>query len=249
MLAGVREILIITNPNNISLFKKLLGNGSQWGINLQYAVQLEPNGIAEGLLIAEDFLDGASSIMALGDNLFFGNGLKDKLKEASQTDLGSTMFVLKSTNPANFGVVEIGKDHKIISIEEKPENPKSNFIATGLYFFDSKASQFTKEISPSNRGELEITDVLKAYGDLGELNFIKLDRGFAWFDTGTVDNLLMASNFVQTIQQNSGQMIGCLEEIAYDMGWIDYKKMKKATSKFYKSPMAGYLADLLEMKN
>ena len=245
MLTGVQEILIITNQQYLSSFKALLGDGSQWGLHFDYAVQQKPNGIAEGLIIAEKFLCGAPSVMILGDNLFYGNGLINKLSLANAKVTGSTMFVVKSSKPELFGVVEIGQQQKVLSIEEKPKTPKSNLIATGLYFFDEKAPSFAKKISKSWRNELEITDVLELYRTFSDLNFVKLERGFAWFDTGTVDNLLAAANFVQTIQENSSQMIGCLEEIAYRRNWISDEVMVDAISRLSKSNMGEYLNDLM----
>ncbi|SBS27018.1 Glucose-1-phosphate thymidylyltransferase 1 [Marinomonas spartinae] len=221
MLAGIKEILIITTPDDLVSFKRLLGDGSLFGINIEYKVQKKPDGLAQAFLIGEDFIGSDDVALVLGDNIFFGQHFSKKLQEATAKESGATIFGYHVNDPERFGVVEFDDNGKAISIEEKPSTPKSPYAVTGLYFYDNDVISIAKEINPSLRGELEITDVNLAYLRRGDLNVSVLGRGFAWLDTGTHDSLLEAGQFVQTVEHRQGLKIACLEEIAYRQGWID----------------------------
>ena len=220
MLAGIREILIITSPRDISSFKNLLGDGSEIGINLQYKEQPSSDGLAQAFIIGEEFIGNDNVCLILGDNIFYGQGFKEKLTLALSSKHCATIFTYKVSDPENFGVVEFDENKNVISIEEKPTKPKSNFAVTGLYFYDNKVIDIAKNIKPSSRKELEITDINKIYLNKGELKIVPFGRGFAWLDTGTFENLIEASLFVRTIEKRQGFKIACLEEVAYKNGWI-----------------------------
>lgn len=220
MLAGIRNILLISTPRDTQLFKESLGDGSQWGINIQYAIQEEPKGIAEAFIIGEDFIGNDSVCLILGDNIFFGQGFTPVLKQAAQLKEGAIVFGYQVKDPSRFGVVEFDENRNVISIEEKPKNPKSNYAVTGLYFYDNNVISIAKKVQPSHRGELEITDINNEYLRRNKLKVQLLGRGFAWLDTGTFESLLEAGQFVETLQRRQGYMIACLEEISLNNGWI-----------------------------
>ena len=220
MLAGIKDIAIITSKIDQDSFKRILGDGSQIGVNLNYLIQNSPNGLAESFIIAEEFIDGESSCLCLGDNFFYGYGFQEKLRHAAKIVSGGLIFGYKVSDPERFGVVEFDENKKVLSIEEKPFKPKSKYAATGLYFYDNKVSEIAKTIKPSPRGELEITEINKVYLEMGCLSVDILGRGYTWLDAGTHESLLEASHFVQTIENNQGYMIACLEEIAYQNKWI-----------------------------
>ena len=248
MLGGIKEILIITTKEHINLFKKLLGNGNQWGINLHYEIQQKPNGIAEAFIIAEKFLDGSPSVLILGDNIFFGNALTVKLSSADKNIGGATVFVHRVNNPKPFGVAHFDKNQRIINIEEKPKNPKSNFIITGLYYFDKNAPKYSKELIFSKRNELEIVDLLKIYIKKENVFTETLGRGFAWLDTGTPNNLIKASQFVQTIQERQGLKISCPEEIAYLQDWINLNQLDALIRQYKDNDYGKYLSNIKNLK-
>lgn len=232
MLAGIKDILIITNESDYDNFTKLLGNGSQYGLNLQYKIQYIQKGIADAFLIGEDFIAGDDVALILGDNIFHGHGFSTLMKNAIQKNNGATVFGYTVKDPERFGVVEFDKNRKAISLEEKPLLPKSNYAVTGLYFYDNKVCDFAKCLKPSKRGELEITDLNRIYLEAGALNVEILGRGFAWLDTGTHDSMLQASVFVQTMELNKGVKIACLEEIAYNQGFISREQLLKEIEKY-----------------
>ena len=246
MIAGIRNILIISTSNDIPLFKKLLGDGSELGIKIEYKIQLCPNGIAEALIIAEDFLNGNPSALILGDNIFYGHGLKDRLITANKDFEGATIFAYHVKNPSQFGIVEFDKDGLATCLEEKPLKPKSNFAVTGLYFYDGFASKFASKLKPSNRGELEITDLNKLYLDKQRLKVETMTRGYAWLDTGTHESLIDAHMYVQTIEKRQGQKIACLEEISLRNGWISSKKLFDLANSMQKNNYREYLFQLYE---
>ncbi len=249
MLAGIREILIISTPRDLPNFKKLLGNGEEYGIKLSYKVQEAPNGLAEAFIIGEEFIAGDSVSMVLGDNIFYGNGLSDNLKKAvSFAEDGAAVFGYYVDDPERFGIVEFNDKGEAVSIEEKPEKPKSNYCVTGLYFYDGKVSEYAKSLKPSKRGELEITDLNRIYLEKGKLNVITLGRGFAWLDTGTVEALSDAGEFVRVIEKRQGIMISALEEIAYIKGWINRKKLLESAEKYGKSSYGEHLKKVAEGK-
>jgi len=243
MLAGVREILIITTPEDLLSFKRLLGSGAQWGLSLSYAVQPRPEGLAQAYLIGADFVDGARSVLILGDNIFYGHGLPDALSESSRS--AATVFAYHVRDPERYGVVDFDPAGRAISIEEKPLKPRSNWAVTGLYFYDERAPQFARRLKPSPRGELEITDLNRIYLELGELQVARLGRGFAWLDTGTPEALIEAGEYVRAIEQRQGQRVACLEEIAFRAGWIDVAEARAASSKFSKSGYGQYISQVL----
>ncbi|MGJ0395986.1 MAG: glucose-1-phosphate thymidylyltransferase RfbA [Methylocystis sp.] len=243
MLAGVREILIITTPEDLLSFKRLLGSGAQWGLSLSYAVQPRPEGLAQAYLIGASFVDGAPSVLILGDNIFYGHGLPDVLSES--TCSAATVFAYHVRDPERYGVVEFDSAGRAISIEEKPPQPRSNWAVTGLYFYDERASQFAAQLKPSPRGELEITDLNRVYLELGELRVARLGRGFAWLDTGTPEALIEAGEYVRAIEQRQGQRVACLEEIAFRAGWIDSTQARAAASKLSKSGYGHYISQVL----
>lgn len=246
MLSGIKDILIISTPRDINSFKELLGNGSDFGIKLSYAVQEEPNGLAEAFIIGEKFIGDDNVALILGDNIFYGHGFSGLLKEAKNLKNGAKIFGYYVKDPSAFGVVEFDDNNKAISIEEKPLNPKSNYAIVGLYFYDNSVIKKAKMLKPSSRGELEITDINKMYLKENSLEVINLGRGMAWLDTGTHDGLLEASNFVKTIQTRQGNMIACLEEIAYNNNWIDKDKLKHLAKPLLKSHYGEYLMSLIK---
>ena len=246
MMANIRDILIITNPRDIDSFRKLLGDGSQIGINLSYLVQDKPNGIAETFIIAKDFINQNPCVLILGDNLFYGNHLQDILIKTSKNLNGATVFGYRVNNPKDFGVIEFDKNNNIVSIEEKPKKPKSNYILTGIYFFDNKVTNYVKKLKPSKRGELEITDLNNIYLKKKQLSVVKLNRGFSWLDTGTPKSLIEANIFIELIEKRQGLKIGCIEEIAFKKKWINKKILMQSVNKFNKSDYSIYLRDLLD---
>ena len=246
MLAGIKDILIISTPTDLPSFELLLGDGSDYGINLSYAVQPSPDGLAQAFLIGESFIDGDSCAMILGDNIFYGSGLKDHLKEAASRENGATIFGYYVDDPERFGIVEFDKDGKAISIEEKPKHPKSNYCVTGLYFYDNRVCEFAKKVKPSARGELEITDLNKMYLEDGSLNVVTLGRGYAWLDTGTIDALAEASEFVKVVENRQGIKVSAIEEIAYVNGWISKEKLLESASKYGKSAYGAHLKKVAE---
>ena len=245
MLAGIRDILIITCPGDQSIFKRLLGDGSNFGVNLNYRVQNTPNGLAEAFIIGEDFIGNDDVSLILGDNIFWGHGFTETLEKASLKPTGSKIFAYKVENPCDFGVVEFDDSYKVISIEEKPLKPKSNFAVTGLYFYDNDVISIAKSLRPSPRGELEITAVNEEYLKQGSLCVELLGRGFAWLDTGTSESLLDASNFVSTIEKRQGYKIACLEEIAFSKNWIDKSDIEKIINNNSNNPYTQYLKNLI----
>lgn len=251
MLAGIRDILIISTPQDLPNFERLLGDGSNFGINLSYKEQPSPDGLAQAFLIGEDFIDGDSCAMVLGDNIFYGNGLKSNLRQAvenAENGKGATVFGYYVEDPERFGIVEFDANGKAISIEEKPENPKSNYCVTGLYFYDSDVVKRAKEVKPSARGELEITDLNRMYLEDGKLNVVTLGRGYAWLDTGTMDALAEATEFVKVIENRQGIKISAIEEIAFKNGWIDTNKLQESASLYGKSNYGKHLKQVAEGK-
>ena len=246
MLAGIREILVISTPRDLPLFKELLGNGEDFGVRLEYAVQEKPNGLAEAFIIGEEFINGDSCALVLGDNIFYGHGLTGILKEAEGRKEGATIFGYYVPNPNEFGVVEFDENGKVISLEEKPQNPKSNYAVPGLYFYDNTVVEKAKRVKPSKRGELEITSINEMYLQEEKLHVVNFGRGMAWLDTGTHDALLEAANFVKTIQSRQGVMVACLEEIAYRNGWISKEKVLELAKPLMKSKYGEYLVNLVK---
>lgn len=246
MLAGIREVLVITTPEDQNSFQRLLGDGSQWGINICYAVQHSPDGLAQAFIIGEKFIADDSVCLILGDNIFYGQGFSDMLKRAATIADGALVFGYQVKDPDRFGVVEFDDNKKAISIEEKPKNPKSNFAVTGLYFYDNNVVEISKSIKPSKRGELEITSVNQKYLKDGKLKVELLGRGFAWLDTGTHDSMVEASQFVQTIEHRQGYKIACLEEIAYNSGWINADKVAEIAKPLLKNGYGQYLMDIIK---
>lgn len=243
MLAGIREILIVTTAESLSDFKNLLGTGEDFGVEFTYVIQQKPEGIAQALILAEPFLAGFPCCLVLGDNIFYGQHFVERLNQATQVQQGCTVFAYHVTNPQRFGVVELDAEMKVLSIEEKPKQPKSNYVVTGLYFFDSTAVDVAKSLSPSQRGELEITDVIRSYMNSDRLNVSLLGRGFAWLDTGTYDSLLDAGQFVETIEKRQGLKIACLEEIAYRKGWLSKDQIIARAQLFQQNAYGKYLLD------
>ena len=245
-LAGIREIAIISTPHHLALYKSFLGDGSRFGVKFEYILQPSPDGLAQSYILSEKFLDGSPSALVLGDNIFFGHSLPNMLMEASETFSLSTLFCAQVSDPRRFGIIELGENGKIISIEEKPESPKSPYAVTGLYFLDDQAVDIAKSVRPSERGELEITSVLNTYMENGKLQAKTMKRGFAWFDTGTHASLLKASNFVETIQTQQGLMIACLEEISFNNGWLSESELSVIAKRYSKSQYGRYLQGLLK---
>ena len=246
MEAGIKEVLIITTPRDNETFKKLLGDGSKWGMRIEYTIQEKPNGLAEAFIIGEEFIGDDNVALILGDNLFYGGDLKEILKRANEREKESTIFGYKVSDPRRYGVVEIDENGNAISIEEKPEVPKSNFAVPGLYFYTNDVIQIAKTIKPSARGELEISTVNEEYMKNGKLKVEKLGRGMAWFDTGTHDSLLETASFVQTIQKRQGLQICCPEEIAYENGWINKEQLEECAKPFLKTDYGKFLKNLAE---
>ena len=241
MLAGINDILIITTPEDNENFKKLLGDGSQWGISISYAVQPSPDGLAQAFIIGEEFINGEGCALVLGDNIFYGSAFSDMMRRAAQNDNGATVFAYYVRDPERYGVVEFDSEGNAISLEEKPKKPKSNYAVTGLYFYDKDIVEVAKTIKPSDRGELEITDVNNIYLQKKKLHVERMKNGFAWLDTGTHDSLMQAAAFVQTIQDRQGLKIACLEEIAYKNGFISKEKVMKLAEPLMKNEYGQYL--------
>jgi len=246
MLAGIRDILIISTPQDTPRFEQLLGDGSQWGLNLQYEVQPSPDGLAQAFLIAESFLRGGSCALVLGDNIFHGHDLQTLVKVANQTQDGATVFAYHVQDPRRYGVVEFDQQGQVLSIEEKPVEPKSNYAVTGLYFYDSQVVEIAKTLKPSGRGELEITDINRIYLERGQLNVKLMGRGYAWLDTGTHDSLLEAGQFIATLEQRQGLKVACPEEIAFRAGWIDAAQLAELARPLLKNGYGQYLMQCLE---
>lgn len=249
MLAGMREILIISTPEDLPCFKKLLGDGTQYGIELSYAEQPSPDGLAQAFIIGEEFIGKDPVCLILGDNIFYGQHFSDNLRSAMGRETGATVFGYHVSDPERFGVVEFDSTGRALSIEEKPEKPKSNYVVTGLYFYDNQAVEIAKKIKPSPRGELEITDVNRAYLEQNNLTVELLGRGFAWLDTGTHESLLEASHFVHTIEKRQGLKVACLEEIAFNNGWITPQILAEQADKFKKTGYGQYLSKVLSERS
>jgi len=247
MIAGIREVLIITTPHDAAGFRHLLGDGSQWGMSLSYAVQPEPKGLAQAFTIGADFVSGGPSSLVLGDNIFFGHGLPELMHRAREKHQGATVFGYQVADPERYGVVAFDADMRASSIEEKPSEPKSNWAVTGLYFYDEQVVDIAANIQPSNRGEFEITDVNRAYLEKGQLKVEKMGRGFAWLDTGTPDSLLEAAEFVATLERRQGMKIACPEEIAWRNGFIDDVGLEQAIGRLGKGEYATYVSQLPQM--
>jgi glucose-1-phosphate thymidylyltransferase len=248
MQAGIKDILIISTPSDTPRFEELLGDGHQFGISLQYKVQPSPDGLAQAFLLGEDFIDGDSCAMILGDNIFHGHGLVKRLKAAASREEGATVFGYYVDDPERFGIVEFNDEGKAVSIEEKPSKPKSNYAVTGLYFYDKNVVEYAKTIKPSARGELEITDLNKIYLEKGKLNVELLGQGFTWLDTGTHESLVDATNFVKTVETHQHRKIACLEEIAYNNGWISKDELIERYELLKKNQYGAYLKDVIDGK-
>ncbi|MCG0275997.1 MAG: glucose-1-phosphate thymidylyltransferase RfbA [Thermosediminibacteraceae bacterium] len=244
MLAGIKDVLIITNPEYVELYKNLLKDGSHIGINIKYAIQTEPRGLADAFIVGERFIDGDKSMLILGDNIFYGQGFGAMLRKAASLEKGAVIFGYYVKDPRPYGVVEFDEQGNVISIEEKPERPKSNYAIPGLYFYDEKVVEFAKNLKPSARGELEITDLNRKYLEIGELKVELFGRGFTWLDMGTYDGLLEAANFVETIQKRQGFYIGCIEEVSFRMGYIDKEQLYRLGKEMEKTDYGKYLMDL-----
>jgi len=246
MLAGIRDILIISTPEDTPVFERVLGDGSKYGMKFTYAVQDKPRGLADAFIVGADFIGNDRVCLVLGDNIFYGNGLSELLRNAVKHEDGATVFGYYVNDPERYGVVEFDKDNRVVSIEEKPEKPKSNFAVVGLYFYDNAVVEIAKNLKPSPRGEIEITDVNKEYLRRGKLKVQNMGRGYAWLDTGTHDSMHEASTFVKIIEDRKGLKISCIEEIAYQMGFIDEKQLRKLAEPLMKSGYGKYLIDILE---
>lgn len=245
MIAGIKDILIITTPHDQSAFKKLLGDGSQWGVNFEYCVQSEPNGLAQAFVLGEEFIGDDKVALVLGDNIFFGTGMGSMLRESLNPD-GGLVFAYHVSDPERYGVVDFDKDMNVLSIEEKPENPKSNYAVPGLYFYDNDVVEIAKNLKPSARGEYEITDVNRTYLERGKLKVQILERGTAWLDTGTFQSLMQAGSYVETIEQRQGMGVGCVEAVAYSRGFIDAAQLEKLAKPLMKSGYGNYLMSILK---
>jgi glucose-1-phosphate thymidylyltransferase len=246
MLAGIREILIISTPEDLPIFRRLLGDGSQWGLRFDYAEQGEPRGLADAFLVGRRFIAGSPVGLILGDNIFFGHGLADQLQTAAALKKGAQVFAYPVRDPQRYGVVEFDASGQAISLEEKPQQPRSNYAVPGLYFYDERVVQLAESLKPSPRGELEITDLNRLYMEMGELQVISLGRGIAWLDAGTHESLLQAANFVQAVEERQGLMIACPEEIAYQMGFIDREQVHLLAVKMKNNSYGAYLLKLVE---
>ena len=249
MLAGIRDILLISTPHDTPRFSELLGDGSQWGLNIQYCVQPSPDGLAQAFTLGKNFVGNNPSALVLGDNIFYGHELVDQLNSANDRTTGATVFAYHVNDPERYGVVEFDQDYKALSIEEKPITPRSNYAVTGLYFYDNQVCDIAGSIKPSARGELEITDVNRVYLEKNELSVEIMGRGFAWLDTGTHDSLLDAAGFIATLQKRQGLMVACPEEIAYRQGWIDAEAVLKVASTLSKNSYGQYLKKILNELN
>ena len=245
MLAGIREVLIINTPHEQAMFKALLGDGSQWGMRFEYVAQPSPDGLAQALILGAEFLDGAPSCLVLGDNIFHGSGFTELLQRADARENGATVFGYWVKDATAYGVAEFDAEGRVVGLEEKPAQPKSNYAVTGLYFYDGRASEFAARLSPSPRGELEITDLNRRYLEDGSLHLEKMGRGYAWLDTGTHESLLQAGNFIETIEQRQGLRVACPEEIAYFHGWIDAAQLEALAKPLAKNGYGQYLLSLL----
>jgi len=246
MLAGIREILVITTPQDQAQFQRLLGDGSQYGLRLDYAAQPSPDGLAQAFVIGREFVGADHVALVLGDNIFYGHGLPDDLRRAAERREGATVFAYQVRDPERYGVVEFNADGRAISLEEKPQSPRSHWAVTGLYFYDNRVLDVAKSLKPSSRGELEITDVNKTYLEWNDLHVEKLGRGIAWLDTGTHESLQQASSFIQALQERQGLMVACLEEIAYHLGWITASDVARIAEPMKKNDYGGYLMRMLE---
>jgi glucose-1-phosphate thymidylyltransferase len=246
MLAGIKEFLIISTPEDTPRFSQILGDGSQWGISLEYAVQSSPDGLAQAFIIGEEFIAGDSCALVLGDNLFFGQGMTESLIRAANQDVGASVFAYPVKDPERFGVVVFDTEGNVCDIEEKPVKPKSRYAVTGLYFYDNKVVELAKQVKPSERGELEITDLNRMYLEMGELNVEIMSRGAAWLDAGTHESLLDAGLFVQTLEKRQSLRVGCPEEVSWRKGWISESQMRKLAEPLLKSGYGQYLLDILE---
>ena len=246
MLAGIREVLVINTPHEQALFQRLLGDGSQWGMRIEYAAQPSPDGLAQAFLIGRDFLDGAPSCLVLGDNIFHGHGLTELLQRADARAYGATVFGYWVRDPERYGVAEFDADGTVVGLEEKPSKPKSSYAVTGLYFYDGRVCDYAAVLKPSPRGELEITDLNRCYLEDGSLQLEKMGRGYAWLDTGTHESLVEASTFIETIEKRQGLRVSCPEEIAYFNGWIDAEQLKALATPLAKNGYGQYLLSLLE---
>lgn len=244
MLAGIRNVLVITTPHEQAMFQQLLGDGTQWGMRLEYAVQPSPDGLAQAFLIGREFVAGEPCALVLGDNIFYGDGLGGLLHRTADVNEGATVFGYHVKNPGDFGVVEFDADGTVLGLAEKPEAPRSNYAVTGLYFYDAQVVELAASLKPSPRGELEITDLNRLYLEQGTLRVEKLGRGVAWLDTGTPEALLQAANFIQTIQTRQGLQVACPEEVAFDLGWIDGQQLGALAEPLRKTAYGGYLMEL-----
>jgi glucose-1-phosphate thymidylyltransferase len=244
MLAGIRDILIISTPKDVPLFKDLLGDGSDWGVRFEYAVQETPRGLADAFIVGESFIGDDKCALVLGDNLYFGHGLSEALAQAAASDAGATVFAYHVTDPERYGVVDFDDEGRAISLEEKPETPRSNWAVTGLYFYDRQVVGMARDLPPSPRGELEITDINRLYMEKGQLSVAKLGRGYAWLDTGTHDSLVEATEFIRAIEKRQGQKIGCPEEIAFSQGWISAAQLRAMGEAMGKTDYGQYLIRL-----
>ena len=249
MMSGLRDVLVITTPEDQTQFERLLGDGAQWGMNIQFAVQPSPDGLAQAFIIGESFIGGSPSSLILGDNIYYGHNLYGLLDNANQRKDGATVFAYHVNDPERYGVVEFDEYQRALSIEEKPDRPKSNFAVTGLYFYDSQVCDIAKEIKPSPRGELEITDVNRHYLATNALNVELMGRGYAWLDTGTHDSLLEASSFIATLQKRQGLQVACLEEIALRNGWIDEEQVMRLAKPLAKNGYGQYLINLIDLES
>ena len=249
MLAGIRDILLISTPHDIPRFSELLGDGAQWGLNIEYCVQPSPDGLAQAFTLGKNFVGNNPSTLVLGDNIFYGHELVDQLNSANYRNAGATIFAYHVNDPERYGVVEFDKNYKVLSIEEKPKQPRSNYAVTGLYFYDNQVCDIAASIKPSTRGELEIADINRTYLDKNELSVEIMGRGFAWLDTGTHDSLLDAAGFIATLQKRQGLMVACPEEIAYRQGWISAEVVQKVAAQLSKNSYGQYLNKILKELN